>query len=224
MMRNNSILDDYLDFVQDNFNVNDVSFHDIARTLDELSKRLAIDDKQTKRDLDKLKDTVVDLKVIQDKELFNRFEEITGNFDIFKTDKIYGVTKDLIFDLENARDWLGEYNRFISNININSMDKLVALGKAILARAVELCPFRTGLLRSSGTLLIYKDYIVIAFQAPYATYVHENLEVSYKYGGAKFLERALQEFLPDKKTWIEIKDQDMVYAKITASNKVIYKH
>lgn len=110
--------------------------------------------------------------------------------------------------------------------------ELLALGKTILGRAVELCPMKTGTLRKSGILLDFGTYVIISFTAPYATYVHENMEIAHPIhdgrdcgGRAKFLEIAVQEVFPDRQVWVEHLGTNDVSVKISINPLLIeYSH
>lgn len=223
-------VDSYLQFVQEVFNVDSPGFNDIVKSFNIITKNLQDTvDRRAKESLERaqsLRAKMQNLNIIKDDVLFDRFEDLMSTYNITSpgaTD-IMRVAKDLVYDLQNARDWLSEYQKLLQIGFSNQMEQLITLGKAILARAVELCPIDTGLLRSSGTLIVYGDSIVIVFAAPYATYVHENMENYHPYGRAKFLEIALQEFLPNKQVWVEILGESTVYAKISIGNRVTYKH
>ena len=129
---------------------------------------------------------------------------------------------------DNNKDKPGKPVRKPENKNIppdlikSLHDELILLGKSILGRATELCPMKTGTLRRSGVIFDMGSYIRIAFTAPYATYVHENMDIVHPVhkgnpdcgGQAKFLETALQEFFPDKTIWTETTGQGDVAVQI----------
>ena len=143
---------------------------------------------------------------------------------------------DIIKDINTARNWIRDYKRFsslLSKVGIQGLHtELLALGKTILGRAVELCPMKTGTLRKSGILLDFGTYIIIAFTVPYATYVHENMEIAHPiHGGrdcggrAKFLEIAVQEVFPDRQVWVEHLGINDVSVKISINPLLIeYSH
>lgn len=169
------------------------------------------------------------LNTIKDDRLFSRFEDITSMLTINRSDitSVHRAIKSLVYDLRHTREWLIEYKKLMESITkdrADSMEYLVILGKAILGRAVELCPIDTGLLRSSGVVVVGNGWIEIIFAAPYATYVHENLNNYHPVGRAKFLETALQEFLPSETVWVEIHGESIVYARITNKFELTYKH
>ena len=122
----------------------------------------------------------------------------------------------------------------ISKLNITGLhSELITLGKSILGRAIELTPMKTGTLRKSGVMFDFGTYIIIAFTAPYASYVHENLSISHPIhasnpncgGRAKFLEIALQEFFPDRHVWTEIHGYNGVMCKISINPILLeYSH
>lgn len=85
-----------------------------------------------------------------------------------------------------------------------------AAGEEVLAKAVELSPFRTGFLEGSGRLVVHKGRATVEFDAPYASEAHERPENAVGPGtqakagnelgpaGPKYLERpmvAMQEAL-----------------------------
>ena len=145
-----------------------------------------------------------------------------------------------------ARDWLksfqdyqrqlGGFLKSSGSVDVPSLQKeLFKLGQSILGRAEELAPYKTGELRRSGVLMVADggNQIIIGFVAPYATYVHENLEIKHPYhksnpdcgGQAKFLEKALQEFFPDRSVWTDIMGVSGVSATISINPLLIeYRH
>lgn len=243
--KNKNLLDIYLDAVTVLFNTeggNSVDFGKISKDLSKIvvgfnndTKDLQLDIatknnvQNIKSKLNKLSNTKSEIKVLDEKILTKRFEEITDKLDLRATsiNKAIRATKELVYDLESAREWNKELQKVLKNmqqLQLGSMAALIEIGKAILGKAVELCPIDTGLLRSSGSLLVFDDYIEIVFSAPYATYVHENLNNYHSIGQAKFLELALQEFMPNKDVWVEFEGTDMVYAKLGIDKSVLYKH
>lgn len=245
-----NLFEKYLKLIQESFNINDSSIGsgidslgfgiDYARKYlipsPELQRQMAKNATKTelwKRQIEQanlLSKQQADLKVKNDSQLLNRFNDITdliiGENTSIRT--VLSLTDDVVDDLIATREWMLAAIKFLTNIKgfdqKANMERLIAIGKAVLGRAIELTPYKTGLLRRSGALLIYDDYIVIVFAAPYATYVHENLESRHTIGRAKFLEIALQEFFPDKKVWVEIHGESIVYAKISIDYTVLYKH
>lgn len=140
---------------------------------------------------------------------YNRFNEL-GKISLDKSiiGKVIKASDDLIKDINIVRDWLVSYKAFSEQVewlNIQELhDELLMLGKSILGRAIELCPYKTGYLRDSARLYDFGDYIVISFNASYASYVHEIMENHHDIGQAKFLEQAAQEFIPDDTVWVNI--------------------
>ena len=147
---------------------------------------------------------------------FNTYDFGAGDKDVFK--KLIKLSSELITDLEGEKSWVKEVEGIISEAerrykkalkenvqiaNFISMSKLEDIGRAILGRSNELCPYETGFLRSSGTLYVYDDYIRIIYECPYAMYVHENVNAEHPFGQAKFLETAAQEVLQNKSVWVE---------------------
>lgn len=159
--------------------------------------------------------------ILKDFSKYNKFEKL-GTLGL--SDKglleTYTISNEILEDIRDAKGWLVSYKEFVkqsNKITKNSQvdkrilhEELVILGNSILARAKELCPVKTGYLKESGVLYEFEDYVLIAFTANYASYVHENLEVEHPIhngrdcgGQAKFLELALQEFFPDRTVWVE---------------------
>jgi hypothetical protein len=174
-----------------------------------------------------------DITLLTDLDKYRNFDKL-GNFNLESKGlrETYKASNEIIKDIKIARNWLRSYEKFVkANERINSRqvviseqnthDELILLGKSILARAIELCPMKTGNLRSSGFMLDMGDHVIIGFSAPYASYVHENLNIVHPiHGGrdcggrAKFLEVALQEFFPDRQVWTEVLGHQGVMCKI----------
>lgn len=224
-------VDEYLKFIQQNFNTSDVSFADIIRNLEIASKQLGsgIDDRSRKiaEQADRLRKEIDKVIILKDFNKYKKFNSL-GNFGLDNKGLInaYNVADDIIRDVQVARDWIDSYKKYSEMAKtMNSVDtlhnELIMLGQSILGRAIELTPIDTGFLRKSGVLYDFGTYIIIAFTAPYATYVHENLEIAHPIHGdrncggrAKFLEIALQEFFPNRRVWTEIHGYSGVMAKI----------
>lgn len=202
--------DKTLRFIQQNFNVTD-NFADIIALLQ--YQATVIKDIQAQKLVDKKEDT----KIIQGNNLMAEFENITSQFDLNgKSATILRQTDKLIYDLNNAKGWLVEYENWVNrNKSASLNNQLLAIGKAILGRAIELCPIDTGYLRKSGTIIQSNNSVIIGFYAPYAIYVHESLEAYHKVGQAKFLENAVQQILPNSYTWVDMLDKGTVAVKIT---------
>lgn len=199
-----------------------------------------------------LKNMVPSIKIISDPDKYNKFDHLAdaiNSSDIFSktgvTD-IYKIQDDILDDIYVARDWLksfqdyqrqlGGFLKSSGSVDVPSLQKeLFRLGQSILGRAEELAPYKTGELRRSGVLMVADggNQIIIGFVAPYATYVHENLEIKHPYhksnpdcgGQAKFLEKALQEFFPDRSVWTDIMGVSGVSATISINPLLIeYRH
>lgn len=251
----NNTLDKYLQLIQKSFNINDraiyggidilnnalkLSVEDLTPSL-ELQERVKQNYKQAEdirnaiKIAEELQKNRLTLKTESDEQLINHFNDITMHvLNLGDINKVYRATSDIVDDLNNARNWIEEASRQVSELNklkdaleimeFANIENLTRIGKAILGRAIELTPYDTGYLRSQGTILVYTDYIVILFDAPYATYVHENMENKHPYGRAKFLEVALQEFFPDKRVWTEYHGENIVYVSISINGDIVYKH
>ena len=227
-------LDEYLKFVQQSFNTSDVSFNDIIKQLEYIAKT----DSVNYAEAVDLKNRLDLIHILKDINKYKKFDKL-GDFDF--SDKglrqVYKVSDDIIKDINTARNWIRDYQRFSSLLSKVGMQglhtELLALGKTILGRAVELCPMKTGTLRKSGILLDFGTYIIISFTAPYATYVHENMEIAHPNhssnpdcgGRAKFLEIAVQEVFPDRQVWVEHLGTNDVSVKISINPLLIeYSH
>lgn len=227
-------VDTYLKFVQQSFNTGSVNFMSIFKQLDAIAKS-----KQTYSDeAANLRDRLDTIQILKDFSKYKKFDKL-GNFGLTNVGlrETYRVADDIIRDIDVARDWLASYKRFsmlTSALSLQGLhSELLKLGQSILGRAIELTPMKTGVLRQSGVLLDFGTYIVIAFTAPYASYVHENMEIAHPNhtsntncgGRAKFLEIALQEFFPDRTVWTEIHGYNGVMCKISINPLLLeYSH
>ena len=227
-------LDEYLKFVQQSFNTNDVSFNDIIKQLEYIAKT----DSVNYAEAVDLKNRLDLIHILKDINKYKKFDKL-GDFDFSDRGlrQVYKVSDDIIKDINTARNWIRDYKRFsglLSKVGIQGLHtELLALGKTILGRAVELCPMKPGTLRKSGILLDFGTYIIISFTAPYATYVHENMEIAHPIhssnpdcgGRAKFLEIAVQEVFPDRQVWVEHLGTNDVSVKISINPLLIeYSH
>ena len=235
-------VDEYLKFVQQSFNTDDFNFAHIVQELDSISKQFApIMDQRNKEyfeQAERLRREADRVTILKDFDKYKKFDKLgTFGFDNIGLLETYRVAEDIRKDIKVARDWLDSYKKFRElNLKYNvesTHDELITLGKSILGRAIELTPMKTGFLRESAVMFDFGNYIEIMFTAPYATYVHENLSISHPIhtsnpncgGRAKFLEIALQEFLPDRHVWVETEGYGGVYAKIGLNPLYVeYKH
>lgn len=227
-------VDTYLKFVQQTFNTGSVNFMQVLKQLDAFAKS-----KQTySNEAATLRDRLDTIQILKDFSKYKKFDKL-GNFGLTNVGlrETYRVADEIIKDIDVARDWLESYKRFsmlTSALSLQSLhSELIKLGQSILGRAIELTPMKTGTLRQSGVLLDFGTYIVIAFTAPYATYVHENMEIAHPHhtsnpncgGRAKFLEIALQEYFPDRSVWVEHLGKGKVMCKIAINPLLIeYTH
>lgn len=135
---------------------------------------------------------------------------------IYDVKEVKGFTKEARIIIKRAinsfkKEYKNKYRMMEKDNYLLSMDQLEAIGMHILGRSTELCPIETGFLRSSGTLLVFKDYIKIVYRCPYAVYVHENINMTHPFGQAKFLETAAKEIL-DKPVYVVIDSVSGEYA------------
>lgn len=70
-------------------------------------------------------------------------------------------------------------------------EQLTTTANKILAEAKDNAPEDTGNLKATARVKVYSDEAQIVFPAPYAMYVHENLNATHTKGHAKYLEQAL---------------------------------
>lgn len=202
-------LDSYLKFIQDNFNVESGEPDDIVKLLSEVANSKANNSNEARGLLSRFNQQAILKNQSKYSNIFA--QEMVNNKGILS---IIRITDNLLKDINKAQEWLKDYSKFKIEDTGQMGDlqsELVLLGQAILMRAIELCPMRTGALRKSGILIEYSGYVVIMFTAPYAYYVHENLEIAHPHhpsnpncgGRAKFLEIAMQEFYPQFRVWAE---------------------
>lgn len=219
--------DKVLEILQKSFNTDSSGYYGIVNNLDyikELSKNNSRIGKSNKIALSKLQVTVKDINILKDGELFNRVDILTGDYD----GTAIKATDLLINDIKTARNWLSAYNRIIRELNLDSVSSrkeivdltsLEMLGRAILGRAIELCPKDTGNLRRSGFVQVTNNSVIVGFSAPYSIYVHENMNCYFRVGRAKFLEIALSEFLGNSVTWVDT-EGGRIFAEIGVSKLV----
>lgn len=227
------LFDQYLGFIQTNFNLSGTNrFKIIVQNLEKYSKQLSgiLEKREKARQSSQLARELEQQQILLDFDTYSDKFNNLGNFDIENVMATYNVIDDIVKDVKNARNWIGKYNEFIRELGDTNNPallhaQLVTLGMSILGRAVELAPIDTGFLRESGVLIDLGTSIVIAFMAPYATYVHEDLNARHEVGRAKFLEVALQEFFPNRRVWTEQHGYDGVYVRIQINPELIeYKH
>lgn len=226
--------DSYLKFVQQSFNVDSSDdFKDILKALDAFANSPSEVARRDKKEKDRkeyakrLHDEATKITILYEPDKYTKFNKL-GDLSLssYGLRQAYGASDEIIKDINVARDWIDDYRKF-RNKHLGASDpesihnELLILGKSILGRAIELCPMKSGYLRSTGILYDFGTHIWIAFTAPYATYVHENLEIKHPlHGGrncggrAKFLEIALQEFFPDKTVWTEHTGKGVVLVAI----------
>lgn len=162
------------------------------------------------------------------KHLLDKFDsiELDGDFN-----KLIKGTHELIYDIKKVKNWSKEVERLVKSAELKykaqikelqkqeklrvketqyllSIDELESIGRAILGLAIEKCPIETGFLRSSGKLYVSDKDIRIIFECPYATYVHDNPNLSHAIGEDHFLEKAAQEILPSISVWAETTGMD----------------
>jgi hypothetical protein len=92
-------------------------------------------------------------------------------------------------------------NEIIENIEVLSFEELKEIASEIKELAQEKTPVDTGLLRATAYVSDDgKENVEVGYDrdgdAPYAVFVHENLEANHVNGEAKFLEKAIDETIP----------------------------
>lgn len=200
-------VDKVLELLQKSFNAESSGYYDIVNNLQYI-KQISKTDSNKSKDILKLESSIKDISILKDNNLFKRVDVVTDVFD----GSVIKVTDVLVEDLKIARDWLGEYGNILREIDLGSVGSrnsvatgmaLEMLGRAILGRAIELCPKDTGTLRRSGFVQVTNKSVIIGFSAPYSIYVHENMNCFFKVGRAKFLEIAISEFMGSSITWVD---------------------
>ena len=200
----------YLNFLKNNFNTKKATMADY----NEYVKLLDAASKDTQDIVSKRKAQELWMKLKPNKQIL----DIDNIDDLFikasssdSTETVYKAIDDLIVDIKNARKWLDNYEDFVNSLRAAPYkgmvhDKIVALGKAIYGRSIELCPIDTGTLRDSAVLRVGSNWFEIEYTAPYAAYVHDNALAWHKPGTTyKFLENAAQEFLGDAEVvWVDV--------------------
>lgn len=84
------------------------------------------------------------------------------------------------------------------NAKLTELEKAARAGlqdaaKKVLKLAKENAPYEDGVLRRSGRVGVNDVNVVIKFTAPHAWLQHERMDYEHPQGGAKFLERAVDE-------------------------------
>lgn len=210
-------------------NINAISYEEIVQFLkyaqtvgDSKHRRLA----RALQDA-RLSDGETVENIIETKYWHGRFKRLANaiGYGDMRIMDIYKVTDDILYDIHTGRNWISDFKVLAtSDYGITAMGQLVTLGQAILGMATQLCPMETGRLRQSGTLLVYDNYIVIYFDCPYATYVHDDLNKHHNIGQAKFLEVAMQQMLPNRQVWVEHEGENIVWCSISINYGVRYGH
>lgn len=227
-----SLVSEYLKFIQVNFNVSESnSFLDILNRLSKYVKEIGPIIKRgwAEEEANNLLNDLRKQEILIDEGAYaNRFEAL-GNFGLEDVDNVYKIADDIIYDIKDALDWIVEYKKWVESVrktdSAGTREQLIKIGQSILARAVDLAPMDTGYLKSSGLLVVKENSVVITFQAPYATYVHEDMSKTHTTGRAKFLEIAVQEFFPDRTVWVEETGYSGVYVELSIRPEYVnYKH
>ena len=181
-----NLADEYLKFLQKNFNVKD-SYKGIVKNVNELVKSQNFDS-NIKEDINRLKTKINDIKLVDSN--YNLFDKYAIALDKGGFAEVYRESEAIIKEINKARNWLKSYKKLLLRLEmfkkqnkvaeeIITHEELLALGQAILGRALELTPVDTGTLRKSAFILDGGDYILIGYSAPYAMYVHENLNIKH---------------------------------------------
>lgn len=154
------------------------------------------------------------------RHLLEKFNEISLDGDFTK---LIRGSQELIYDIKKVKNWAKEVESIVKSAELKykaqikelqrqqvlseqnkyllTIEQLEKIGKAILGRAIELCPIETGFLRSSGKLYVSGNDIRIIFEAPYAAYVHDNMSMNHPIGEDHYLEKAAQDILPTISVW-----------------------
>ena len=84
-------------------------------------------------------------------------------------------------------------NAKLTEIEKAAREALRDTAKEVLARAKENVPVDDGGLRRSGKIRVDDLSVMVRFTAPHAWLQHERLDYKHDDGGAKYLERAVDE-------------------------------
>lgn len=108
-------------------------------------------------------------------------------------------------------------------------DALNEYGKNVYDASQELVPVDTGFLQESGYLDVQSNAngdlptIQIGYTAPYALYIHENLELNHPNGGtAKYLETPMDMMLPDLQKNVIDRVRALIYSGYGEAQKKTY--
>lgn len=86
-----------------------------------------------------------------------------------------------------------QHNAKLTDIEKAARTALQDVAKTVLKRAKENAPKDDGDLRRSGKVRIDDLSVIVRFTAPHAWLQHERLDYKHDSGGAKYLERAVDE-------------------------------
>lgn len=109
------------------------------------------------------------------------------------------IRADVFVKIRGLNNVLKMLERVATETNASLDDALLAEAELIMTEAKERTPVLTGALRASGHVDQTDKGVRLEFggpSAPYAVYVHENLEAYHSNGQAKFLESAVLDALP----------------------------
>lgn len=152
-------------------------------------------------------------EVLSGTEVDKLGQYIHDNINFENNDNIMKMCEESVRRIRSTEEWLKEIE-----FNRNKLD--IETIQMIMARAVDLCPEDTGTLKRSAFIRIFEDRAIIGFNCVYGYYVHENLNTRHSKGQAKFLERAIQEFLPNTTVAVHLYERSMLYAVIYDNGKV----
>ena len=136
----------------------------------------------------------------------------------------------IIKDIEHFKIYLNDLlNSYKSLQNVKYDNNLLDIAQQIFNISQELCPIKTGNLRSSAVLRIdNENSITIEYTASYASYVHEDMSKHHNIGQAKFLEVACAEVLGSSVEITEKKSDTVSitlgYADDLVHLEEIYRH
>lgn len=86
-----------------------------------------------------------------------------------------------------------QHNAKLTEIEKAARAALQDVAKDVLKVAKQYAPREDGDLRKSGKVNVDDTTVIVRFTAPHAWLQHERLDYAHDEGGAKFLERAVDE-------------------------------
>ncbi len=89
-----------------------------------------------------------------------------------------------------------QHNAKLTEIEKAARESMRAVANEVLKAAKKNVPVDSGALRRSGRVGVDDVDVYVRFKAPHAWLQHERLDYEHDDGGAKYLDRAVQEVAP----------------------------